>query len=133
MKRTRSTELQSRSPWEIRSEEDEREIDLLCKGLTGLRSTRLAGLIDQIKGLGVPEGIHTIRLHESISEEHFASIANDNPGGLRADDVAISVALCGHYRWHSWVSTEAMPARQRGVLDLAICFRRRILPLLRQA
>lgn len=127
------TQPRAGSPWELRDQQEERQVAALSRGLTGLRSTRLCDLVDQIEDIALPDGIHTIRLHEVASGSHFASISNEIPGGLRASDIAISIALCGHYRWHRWVSTEVMPARQRGFLDLAIAFRRRIVPLLAQS
>lgn len=115
------------------SEPDKEAVFALCKRLSAIESIKYMEVAKQVSDLEMPAGYIHVRLFEHTTLDEFASAWATEPNTLLTPAaIAMLVITSEPFLFNRWVLTSPLfdhPYQARGVLDLAVHFEPRPVPL----
>ena len=105
----------------------------LCRRLTGIETIKYMEASRLVRGLFLPSGYMHVRLFDEENSHQFASAFAMTPDRkIRAEELVVSIFMTEKFALNRWVATTPLldhPYLAKGVLDLAIRFEPRAVPL----
>tara|TARA_Y100000815_G_scaffold243476_1_gene241010 strand:- start:1624 stop:2076 length:453 start_codon:yes stop_codon:yes gene_type:complete len=105
----------------------------LCRRLTGIETIKYMEASRLVRGLFLPSGYMHVRFFDEENSQQFASLFATSPDRkIRAEELVVSVFMTEKFTLNRWVATTPMldhPYLAKGVLDLALRFEPRAVPL----
>ncbi len=105
----------------------------LCERLSGIRTIKYMEAAEQVGDLPMPAGYFHLRLFDEATGKEFASAWATEPGtAITPVMIALQVIVSEPFLKNEWIKTSPMFDHfhsAKGVLDLAITFKPRPIPL----
>lgn len=105
----------------------------LCRRLTGIETIKYMEASRLVRGLYLPGGYMHVRFCDEENSQQFASLFATSPDRkIRAEELVVSIFMTEKFTLNRWVATKPMldhPYLAKGVLDLALRFEPRAVPL----